>query len=340
MNGNILLVDDNPGMIQLMARILGGIADLRFATSGAAALQQARNFLPDLILLDAEMPGMDGYAVCEALKADPELRDAAVIFVTAHSESEFELKGLSVGAVDFIAKPISEPLLLARVKTHLRIKRLTDELRHIAAIDALTEAANRRTLDEALEREWRRALRAGDPISVLMIDVDHFKQFNDRYGHPAGDSCLRSVSRALRCACRRPADLLARYGGEEFALLLPQTPRAGAELMAHRALDLVEGLGIPHESSATANHLTVSIGIGCYDESCVDFGKSESSGPMGMIGPREAMNLVTAADQALYAAKRAGRAQAWVLDIDYFETPSLAREIGPLSRDRYTRVAA
>lgn len=340
MNGNILLVDDNPGMIQIMARILGGIADLRFATSGPAALEQARSFPPDLILLDAEMPGMDGYAVCEALKADPALRDAAVIFVTAHSESEFELKGLEVGAVDFIAKPISEQLLLARVKTHLRMKRLTDELRHIAAIDALTEAVNRRTLDESLEREWKRGLRAGEPISVLMIDVDHFKQFNDRYGHPAGDSCLRGVSRALKSACRRPADLLARYGGEEFALLLPQTARAGAEHMAHRVLDLVEGLSIPHESSGTANHLTVSVGIGCYDENSTGWARPQPSVAPKTDAPRAALDLVIAADQALYTAKRAGRAQAWFLDIDNVQDPGLAMEIAPWRRERRLRVAA
>lgn len=340
MSGNILLVDDNPLMIQYLARILGGFADVRFATSGAAALQEARNVIPDLILLDIEMPGMDGFEVCDALKADPALRDVAVIFLTAHSESEFELKGLQVGAVDFITKPISEPLLIARVKVHLRNKRLADEFRQIAHLDALTEAANRRTFDQTCEQEWIRGRRAGDPISVLMIDVDYFKQFNDRYGHPGGDSCLRSVSRALRSACRRPADLLARYSGEEFALLLPQTARAGAEHMAHRVLDIVESLGIPHELSDTANHLTVSIGIGCYDEYSVCWVNPEASPQPGAGVRRKGVDLVSAADQALDFARRAGCAQAWFLDIGNVDVPGMAIEIAPASRDRRERVAA
>lgn len=150
MNSKILLVDDDPGMIQVMARILSGLGQLCFAMNGAAALQQAREMVPDLILLDAEMPGMNGYQVCEALKADPALAHVPVIFVTGHSGQDHELKGLEIGAVDFLAKPISEPLLLARVRTQLRVKHLTDELQRIWTVDALTETMNRRAFDDAL----------------------------------------------------------------------------------------------------------------------------------------------------------------------------------------------
>ncbi len=340
MESNILLVDDNPGMIRLMGNILSSMGQLRFATSGAAALQQARELPPDLVLLDAEMPGMSGYEVCEAIKEDPALRDVPVIFVTANSNLEFELRGLGAGAVDFIAKPISEPLLKARVGTHLKIKKLTDELRRLASIDSLTEVYNRRSFDEALEREWQRGMRYGDPISMLLIDVDHFKLFNDRYGHPPGDGCLRAVAQALRSAILRPADFVFRYGGEEFAVLLPKTPRAGAEHLAQRVLNTVGSLGIPHEVSPTAPHVTVSIGIGCYDESSRYWAQSPhcASNSSGMrCRPSD---LLQSADKALYAAKRGGRAQAWRLDICEVDSPDKARKIAASDQTSGRRAAS
>lgn len=318
MSSNILLVDDNPGMIQLMGRVLAGIGRCRFATSGAAALRQAREYPPDLVLLDAQMPEMDGYEVCRALKADPALRDIPVIFVTSHSDLEHELRGLAVGAADFIHKPISEPLLVARVKTQLRVKELTDELRRNATIDPLTDLANRRSFDEALTREWKRARREAVPIALLMIDVDHFKGFNDRYGHPAGDACLRAIATVLQQTSRRPADTVARYGGEEFALLLPNTPRAGAAHLAGRILSAVSGLAIPHASSPTADHVTVSVGVGVFDRSSPGWTAAGSWPPRavgeadrGLAGPPiTAEDLLQSADRALYAAKSAGRARA------------------------------
>jgi diguanylate cyclase (GGDEF)-like protein len=316
-NDNILLVDDDPGAIQLMARILSNVGCLRFATSGEDALRLARESAPDLVLLDTEMPGMSGFETCRALKADPTLTDVPVIFVTGHSEAAFEVSGFELGAADFIAKPVSPPLLLTRVKTQLRVKRLSDELRRIATIDSLTGVANRRRFDEVLEREWRRARRSGDPMALLMIDVDHFKLFNDRYGHPAGDACLRSVAEALVSASLRPADLVARYGGEEFGVLLPQTPRQGAGHVARGILDAVAALGIAHETSPTARHLTVSVGIGCYDDESKFWVHPSARSRVGdeARALRSPGALLQAADQALYAAKHAGRAQSRLLDI-------------------------
>src|ERR1700678_1598089 len=225
---SILLVADDPGAIQLMGHILASVGKLRFATNGNDALRLARDSAPDLILLDAEMPGMSGFELLKTLKAESSLTDVPVIFITSHNEAGFEVSALDMGAADFIAKPLRSSRVLARVKTQLRVKHMADELRRTATTDALTGISNRRQFDVSLEREWLRAKRSREPVSLLMIDVDHFKLYNDLYGHPQGDICLRQVTQALQSTCRRPADLVARYGGEEFMILLPQTPRQGA----------------------------------------------------------------------------------------------------------------
>jgi diguanylate cyclase (GGDEF)-like protein len=313
MNENILLVDDDPGAIQLMGRILADMGDLRFATNGEDALRLAEESPPDLILLDAELQGMSGYRVLDALKARPEMVDVPVIFVTGHSEPAFEVSAFEAGAADFIAKPFRAALMLARVSTQLRVKRMTDQLRFAAATDGLTGVANRRKFDETLEHEWQRARRGGDPMGLLLIDVDHFKLYNDRYGHPKGDTSLRAVAKALVSAVRRPGDLVARCGGEEFAILLPETSRVGAQHVARRAINAINALEIVHAASVTSRHLTVSIGIGCYDEYC-DTWVSNSAEVRFMGDERclscSAADLIVSADRALYCAKRAGRAQS------------------------------
>jgi diguanylate cyclase (GGDEF)-like protein len=338
---DILLVDDDPGSIQLMGRILADVGDLRFATNGADAIRLARESAPDLLLLDSEMPGMSGFDICQTLKSDPALSDVPIIFVTSHSEPAFEVAGFGLGAADFIAKPVSAPLLLARVETQLRVKNMSDELRRIATVDILTGVANRRRFDDALEQEWRRSRRSMEPLALLMIDVDHFKLFNDRYGHPAGDGCLRSVAQALNGTSLRPADLVARYGGEEFAVLLPQTPRGGAEHVAHSILEAVAALAIAHQTSPTAPCVTVSVGIGCFDDhsACWWPSSAESrltSDPGAFPCP---VDLVKAADIALYSAKHAGRAQGRLLDVADVDSPQHARNIVAPSLDRTRRPA-
>src|ERR1700722_13920048 len=264
---SILIVDDDVSAIQLMSQILLDVGNLRFATNGEDALRLARESPPDLVLLDAEMPGMSGFKLFEALKIESALTDVPVIFVTSHSEACFEVSAFEMGAADFIAKPFRASVVKARVKTHLRLKHMADELRRIATTDSLTGVANRRKFDESLEREWRNTLRAGDAISLLLIDVDHFKLYNDRYGHPKADSCLRRLAQVLAGACLRPSDLLARCGGEEFMALLPQTAQAGAEHVARRMLEAVGALRMPHHDSPTNPDVTVSVGIACYDKS-------------------------------------------------------------------------
>jgi diguanylate cyclase (GGDEF)-like protein len=302
---SILLVDDDPGTIQLIGRILADIGNVRFATNGKDALRLARDAAPDLILLDAEMPGMSGFEILKTLKSESFLADVPVIFITSHNEAGFEVSALDMGAADFIAKPLRPSRVLARVRTQLRVKRMSDQLRRTATTDGLTGVANRRQFDELLEREWLRARRAAQPVSLLMIDVDHFKLYNDLFGHPKGDDCLRQIAQALRSACKRPADLVARYGGEEFVILLPQTPRYGAEHIAQQVLKTVAALGIFHEDSQTTHFVSVSVGIACFDD--------VSAGWDAQV--LKASDLVLAADKALYSAKKAGRARATLRDI-------------------------
>jgi diguanylate cyclase (GGDEF)-like protein len=221
-----------------------------------------------------------------------------------------------MGAADFIAKPLRSSRVLARVRAQLRLKQMADELRRTATTDVLTGVANRRLFDQTLAREWLRTQRADEPVSLLMVDVDNFKLYNDLYGHPQGDLCLQQVTRALVDTCRRPADLVARYGGEEFVVLLPQTPRCGAQIVAQNVLAGVAGLGIFHEASGTTHHVSVSIGIACYDDHSAcwapSFTRRRDSAPAKRS---TAGDLVLAADKALYAAKRDGRAQAKLRDI-------------------------
>lgn len=305
-------------MIRLLSLLLAEEGNVRFATNGVEALRLARALPPDLILLDGNMPGMSGFEVCAELKRDPAFVEVPLIFVKAHRDERFEIAGFAAGASDFITKPISPPILRTRVKNQLRLKRMADELLRNATVDALTGIANRRRFDEVLEREWARARRGSEPLSLVMIDVDHFKLFNDRYGHPAGDAALRAIGQTLSAACRRPADLVARYGGEEFALILPQTPAAGARHVADRLLALVHELSILHEAAPTTRVVTLSAGIATY---------AGTSRPFGSAGPRtqppecpdlatEHGALIQVADRALYAAKNAGRARYILVELD------------------------
>jgi diguanylate cyclase (GGDEF)-like protein len=308
----ILLVDDDPGAIQLLGGLLANVAALRFATNGKDALRLAHELVPDLILLDAEMPGMTGFELLKTLKAEAEFADVPVIFITSHTEAGFEVSALEMGAVDFIAKPFRSSLVLARVRLHLRMKRMADGLRRAATLDSLTGVANRRMFDQSLAREWLLARRTGDPISLLSMDVDHFKSYNERYGRQQGDECLRQVAAALVSACRRPADLVARYDGQHFMLLLPQTARLGAEHIGRRVLDAVQALDIAHEESLPTGYVSVSVGIAFHDD------QSKQSGDASRF---TAEGLVAAANSALGSAKRAGRARAKMRDVSGIDGP-------------------
>jgi len=308
---SILLVDDDPTVIQVLSKCLAGLARLRFATGGQAALRLAREEAPDLLLLDAEMPDMSGFDVWEAMRLDPLLREIPVIFVTSHSEDVMEEKGLALGAADFIAKPVRPAIVAARVKTQLRLKLALDRLRKMATTDGMTQCANRRVLDERLAEEWSRTVRAQRPLSVLMLDVDHFKKFNDLYGHPRGDQALIAVAQALRHSAGRPGDLVARYGGEEFAVVLPDTDQAGALVVANALHQKIRELDIAHAAS-DSGYLSVSVGIASFDqgsvgwESASSLMQSEGAPPAGITVEQ----LLATADGGLYDAKAAGRGRS------------------------------
>jgi diguanylate cyclase (GGDEF)-like protein len=290
----LLVVDDQPANVQVLYQLFAGDHQVFMATGGEQALLQASTKQPDLVLLDVEMPGLDGYEVCRRLKAGDATRDIPVIFVTAHHDEEAETRGLDAGAVDFISKPISPRIVRARVKTQITLKRQSDMLRHWVYIDGLTGVCNRRYFDERLTIEWGRAVRQGESLSLLLIDVDHFKRFNDHYGHQAGDEALRRVAQALRPCLKRPTDLVARYGGEEFACLLPDTELAGALALARQMGDSVRAAAIEHAFSDIAAVMTISVGA--------------CSKPMGVVSGANA--LVREADAQLYIAKSRGRDQA------------------------------
>jgi diguanylate cyclase (GGDEF)-like protein len=289
----ILVVDDEPTNIQALGNLLKEDYRIRIANNGEKALaiiQDDCQPLPDLILLDIQMRGIDGYEVCRHLKEDPKTNTIAIIFVTARDATSDEEYGLNLGAVDYITKPFNPPIVRARVRTHMNLKRKTDLLEQYALLDGLTGIPNRRHFDQAFEIEHRRSLRDSQPLSVVMIDIDHFKLFNDHYGHGAGDQCLQKVATALNGNLLRPADQVFRYGGEEFIVLLPNTDAQGVVDLAERLRLAVEELAIGHEYSSTAPIVTLSLGTATLNP--------PDTSPTA---------LLKRADEALYAAKKAGR---------------------------------
>jgi len=300
---SLLLVDDDPSIIQVLSRILSDYTTVRFATSGADALQLAKEALPDLILLDAQLGDMSGLEVCEALKADLSIADVPVIFVSSHQEAELEVAVLQMGAVDFIRKPFNASQVTARVNTQLKLKRLSDDLRKLSRIDGLTGLPNGRAWEETLTRELLRASESNQALSLVMLDVDCFKSFENLYGRKAADACLASVAEVARRGVRRPGDFVARMDNDRFAVILPDTPPEGGFHVANRLLGEIEALNISHQGSPVSRHVTCSAGVSSFDAAV----------------PREADALVDheplhrAAGSALAQAKQAGRAQACLM---------------------------
>lgn len=287
----VLIVDDERFNLSALHALLRDDCRVMVATDGEHGLTAARGNLPDLILLDVTMPGMSGHDVCRALKEDPATQDIPVIFITALGDADDETLGFDLGAADYITKPFNHAVVKARVRTQLRLKAQADLIASYAFRDGLTGLYNRRSLDQKLEREWHRCQRSGLPLSVALLDVDHFKLFNDSYGHGAGDECLKAVGRALSSCIKRSSDMAARYGGEEFAVILPEADITAAATVAEEVRASVQALGIPHARSTAGSAVTVSVGIA------------------SLIPSEDALpsDLWAMADRLLYAAKEGGR---------------------------------
>jgi diguanylate cyclase (GGDEF)-like protein len=261
------------------------------ATDGELGLTAARANLPDLILLDVTMPGISGHDVCRALKEDPATQSIPIIFITALVDADDETHGFDLGAADYITKPFNHAVVKARVRTQLRLKAQADLIASYAFRDGLTGLHNRRSLDQKLEREWHRCQRSGLPLSVALLDVDHFKLFNDTYGHGTGDECLKAVGAALKGCIKRSSDMAARYGGEEFAIILPECDPTAAAAVAEEVRNAIEALAIGHSRSSAGSVVTVSVGIA------------------SLVPSEEAIptDLWVMADRLLYRAKEGGR---------------------------------
>jgi diguanylate cyclase (GGDEF)-like protein len=287
----ILVVDDMPTNIDILAGLLNDRYKVKAARNGIKAMEIVRSAEPpDLILLDVMMPEMNGYEVCRRLKADPDTAPIPVIFVTSLTDEEDEEKGLKLGAVDYITKPFRSAIVMARIENHLKLKSYQDLLRRQSNLDGLTGLPNRRAFDELLGQEWRRGARLQSPLSLILLDIDHFKQYNDHYGHIAGDECLREVGKEL-ATVGRSIDFLGRYGGEEFVCILPHTDSTGAVKVAEKLQAAINQLNIAHDHSSAADHVTISLGVA-------------TALPDADVSVEQ---LVDKADKMLYQAKGKGR---------------------------------
>jgi len=292
-NARILIVDDERLNIEILSDLFGDDHEILFATEGKRALEIAAISKPDIILLDMMMPGINGCEVCRLLKKNPQTSAIPIIFITALGDVATETLGLKLGAIDYVTKPFSPAVVKMRVNNQIELKRAREQLAWLVNIDGLTGIANRRRFDEFIVSEWSRASRSRQPIALTMIDVDLFKNYNDHYGHQAGDECLRSVAKLLDAHAGRPGDLVARYGGEEFAFIASATEGATALRMAESLCGALQNQQLPHALSPFG-HVTVSMGVAAFVPS---YGETSEI-------------LVRKADEALYHAKKHGRNQA------------------------------
>jgi two-component system chemotaxis family response regulator WspR len=311
----VLLVDDQLIIVEAVRRMLSDQIDIEFhyVTDATRALEAALLMQPTVILQDLVMPAIDGFGLIQQYRGEEALRHVPVIVLSAKEDPKLKAHSFATGANDYMVKLPDKLELLARVRYHSgahisRLQRdqafrflresqknLADaniELQKLAALDGLTGIANRRRFDEAMRIEWQRGQRDKKPLTLLMCDVDFFKLYNDSFGHLAGDMCLKKVAAVLTEHLKRPADLAARYGGEEFAIILPETPLAGALIVAESCRRHLEQLAIENPLDSTSlSSVTMSIGVASIVPSA----------------DSDVEQLIQQADQALYAAKHAGR---------------------------------
>jgi len=303
----ILVVEDSKVTVKVLTGYLAGmgVENPLVAETGTQALRTFRREHPDIVLLDARLPDIDGFEVASKIrKAEQGEEWTAIIFLTAMNSDEDLARGIAAGGDDYLVKPVSEMVFHAKVRAMQRLvgmqRNLVEvthkldaanaELQRLSTTDALTGIANRRALDDFLSREWRRCQRMEKPLSLVMLDIDYFKLFNDKYGHQAGDDCLKQVAAQIARAAPRASDLAARYGGEEFMLVLGETDLDGALWMAERVRQMIGDLKVVHYAT-DSKFVAVSCGVVTVlpdDQHSIE-------------------TLIESADAALYQAKRGGR---------------------------------
>lgn len=287
----ILLVDDEILNIQILASALSDEHRILMAPSGMKAIEIAKEQLPDIIVLDINMPDISGYEVCKQLKADDSTRSIPIVFATGRESEEDELYGLQLGAIDYLKKPFRVALIKARLKNLVDLKRKTDLLESLASIDGLTGIPNRRSFDETFDAEWRYACRKERQISLILIDIDFFKQYNDHFGHAQGDECLRKVAKCIKNSAQRATDFVARYGGEEFVVVIRESDKSEAIKLAEKIRRAVETLELSHPTSQIKQKVSVSLGVATAEP----------------IPEQKSGELFELADNRLYHAKQQGR---------------------------------
>lgn len=315
----VLLVDDQVMIGEAVRRALAGQQDIDFhyCATPSEALAAAQQIGPTVILQDLVMPGIDGIELVRAYRANPVTRDIPIIVLSSREEPVVKSEAFAAGANDYMVKLPDKVELIARVRYHSnsyltllqrddayralresqhQLVQINLELQRLNSIDGLTGLTNKHCLLEIMETEWLRGARERSSLSLLMIDVDEFKRYNDTYGHLAGDDALRRVAGILSGGIRRPGDVAARFGGEEFVVLLPNTTAAGASVIGEKLRAAIADMRLPHRASQVADHLTVSIG-------------SASRIP---IPGSDFLQLIEAADRTLYEAKRTGRNRVMV----------------------------
>ena len=256
----VLVVDDETSNLKILSQILREEVDVLLAKDGKQAIRKANQFKPDLILLDVIMPDMDGFEVIRQLKSSPTTNLIPVIFVTGEIDTNDEERGLELGASDYIQKPFQASILKARVRLNLKLTKQRAMLEQLSNIDPLTSIANRRRYAEVLDVEWKSAVRHHTALSLIMIDIDYFKRYNDHYGHAAGDRALEKVANVLANQALRPRDFVARYGGEEFVLILPNTDYKGTVNIMEACRKAVAELEIEHIENEDQKIMTISAG--------------------------------------------------------------------------------
>jgi diguanylate cyclase (GGDEF)-like protein len=283
----LLAIDDSVLIHRLLkARLMHERIEIHSASSGQEGLAMARSLLPDVILLDLDMPDMDGFEVLAQLKADPPTRELPVIFLSSSAETTDKVKGLDMGAIDFIAKPFELAELKARVRAAIRLRLLIKMLAQRAQVDGLTGLWNRAYFDQRLAQEIASSLRHRQPLALILCDIDRFKTINDTFGHPFGDGVLEELARFMSDG--RAGDVPCRYGGEEFGIIMPGTNADDAFVLADRLRRKIE-----EARWAGQPDLTVTASFGA-----ADLARTPEATPVAMVH---------LADQALYAAKSAGR---------------------------------